>query len=42
MLQKEIPWNPRPSKVDWSQVFFQQFWPALKGKEKVADKILHD
>ena len=41
-LWKDIPWNSNPSKVDWSGIFFEHFWPSLEGKAKVADEILHD
>ena len=38
----DIPWNPDRSKNDYSKIFFDYFFPCLKGKAKVLDEYHAD
>ena len=38
----DIEWNLDPNKVDYNKVFLTRFFPPLKGKAQVADRILSD
>ena len=39
---KEIEWHPQPQRVDYFDIFFNHFFPSLKGKAAVLDKYLSD
>ena len=39
-MRKEIPWSPDTTKVDYNEIFFEHFFPSLKGKAKLMDKFL--
>ena len=40
--KKDIIWDLDPNKTNYNNVFFDQFFPSLKDKTKVAGRILLD
>ena len=38
----DIPWYPNPKKNDYTTIFFEHFFPSLKGKATIADRIMHN
>ena len=42
LFKDNIEWNPDPNKVDYNEVLFEDYFPPLKGKALVADRILSD
>ena len=40
-MKVDIPWSPDTTKVDYNKIFFEHFFPSLKGKAKVIDKFLN-
>ncbi|KAL7549478.1 hypothetical protein ACHAWF_012745 [Thalassiosira exigua] len=41
-FKKDIPWDPESKDVDYNDIFFEHFFPSLKGKAKVLDEYLAD
>ena len=39
-IWERIPWDPDSSKVDYSRVLLDHFFPSLSGKAKVLDDFL--
>ena len=37
-----IPWHPDPKKNGYNTIFFEHFFPSLKGKAAIADRIIND
>lgn len=40
VLKKDIPWDPDPSKVNYSSILLDHFFPSLEGKAMILDKFL--
>ena len=38
----EIPWDPDVNKNDYNSIFFDHFFPSIKGHAKIIDDWLHD
>ena len=41
-IKKDIPWVSNTREVDYNKVFFDEFFPSLKGKAERLDKYLSD
>jgi hypothetical protein len=39
-MKKNIPWNEKPEEVDYNQIYFEHFFPNVKGKAKLCDEYL--
>jgi len=36
--KKDIPWNEKAENMDYNEVFFEHFFPSIKGHAKLIDK----
>jgi hypothetical protein len=41
-MKIDIPWHQNPKENDYNTIFFKHFFPSLKGKAALADRIIHD